>query len=86
MGTAILELKLAQEIASIDQDTLLLVFLDLQKAYDTVDCGHILTTLEVYGAGPFMSRLLAVFWGQSRDCHPPKQVSRSALQGNSGDH
>ena len=36
-GTAITELKLAQELTRIDQDTLLLVFLDLRKAYDTVD-------------------------------------------------
>ena len=36
-GTAILELKLAQELASVDQDPLLLVLLDLRKAYDNLD-------------------------------------------------
>ena len=36
-GTAIMELKLAQEISRIDQSPLFLVLLDLSKAYDTVD-------------------------------------------------
>ena len=30
--TAIMELKLAQDLASVDQDTLVLVLLDLRKA------------------------------------------------------
>ena len=34
---AIMELKLAQELASIDQDPIFLLFLDLRKAYDIVD-------------------------------------------------
>ena len=36
-GTTIMELKLAQDIASIDHNPLLLVFLDLSKACDTMD-------------------------------------------------
>ena len=36
-GTAILEVKLAQGLASIEQVPLFLIFLDLHKAYDTVD-------------------------------------------------
>ena len=35
-GTAIMELKLAQDLASVEQDLLLLVFLDLRKA-----CGNL---------------------------------------------
>ena len=31
-GTAIMELKLYQELASIDQDPIFLIFLDLRKA------------------------------------------------------
>ena len=64
MGTEILELRLAHELASVDQDPLLLVFLDLHKAYLTVDCDHLLTTLEGYGAGTHMCRLLEMFWYQ----------------------
>ena len=50
-GMDIMELKLAQEIYNIDQDLLFLVFMDLRKAYDTLDQEGLLITLEGYGAG-----------------------------------
>ena len=62
MGTAIMELKLAQKLASIDQEALFLVFLDLRKAYDTMDWKRLLITLEVYGAGPCLCGILDTFW------------------------
>ena len=37
MGTAIMDLNIVQELASVDHDLLFLVFLDLWKAYATVD-------------------------------------------------
>ena len=61
MVTTILEQKLVQELASVDQEPLFLVFLDLNNAYKTVDCGLLLKTLEGYGAGPYMFRFLSVF-------------------------
>jgi Reverse transcriptase (RNA-dependent DNA polymerase) len=36
-GTAILEAKLTQELASIENDPLFVVFLNLKKAYNTID-------------------------------------------------
>lgn len=36
-GTAILEAKLFQELASVEQEPLFYIFLDLRKAYDTID-------------------------------------------------
>ena len=63
-GLVILELDLEQELASVDQDLLLLVFLDLQKSYNNIDHGRLLTTLEGYGAGPHICRILEVFWNQ----------------------
>ena len=54
METAILELKIVQELARVYQYPLLLVLLDLQKAYATVDHGSLLNTLEGNGARPFM--------------------------------
>ena len=62
MGAAIMELKLAQELISIDQDPLFLVFLYLRKAYDTVDRECLLITLESYGAVPRLCVLLETFW------------------------
>ena len=61
-GTAIMELKLAQELARIDQEPLFLVFLDLRKAYDTMDWDRLLIKMEGYGAGPCISGLLELFW------------------------
>ena len=60
-GTAIMELKLDQELDSIGQYPFFLVFLDLRKAYDTVDQEHVLVTLEGYGAGPHICGLLETF-------------------------
>ena len=64
-GTAIIELKLAQELSGIDQETLFLILLDLMKAYDNVDRDQLLITLEEYGVGPRLYGLLDTFW----DCH-----------------
>ena len=60
--TAILELKISQELDIINQNPLLLIFLDLCKAYDSVYLECLLTTLEGYGAGTNMRGLLADFW------------------------
>ena len=35
-GTTIVDLKVAQDLESVDQDPLLLLFLDLRKAYDNL--------------------------------------------------
>ena len=40
-----MELKLVQELARIDQNPLFLLFLDLRKAYDTMDRYRLLITL-----------------------------------------
>ena len=54
-----MELKLAQEFASVYQDSLLLVFLDLGKTNDNLDRGILLQTPSVYGEGPKLWGLLA---------------------------
>ena len=71
---SILEMKLAQEMASVDQEPLFLSFLDLCKAQNTVYCGLLLMNLEGYGAVHHMCRLLAVFWDQ-QDFLPAKRIT-----------
>ena len=57
-----MELKLAQDLTSIYQDSLFLVFLYLRKAYDTVERDRLLITLEGCGEGPRMCGILDTFW------------------------
>ena len=61
-GTPILELKLAQELASVDQHPLFLVLLDLRKAYNRQDPGMMLQTLSGYRAVPKLRGSLTKFW------------------------
>ena len=62
IGTAIIELKMDHEMATIDQYPLLLVFVDISKAYDTLECGLLIHTLEEYGTGLKLHGILEKFW------------------------
>ena len=57
-----MELKLAQELASVDQDLLYLLFLYIRKAYYKLDWGKLIQTLEGYGAVLKLWGLLEEFW------------------------
>ena len=60
--TAITDINMVQELASIYQYQLLLVLLDLWNAYDILYHIQLLSTLEGYGSGPKIKRLLAELW------------------------
>ena len=47
-GITIMELKLAQDLAIVGQDSLLLVFLDLRKVHDSLYQGRLLQTLDLF--------------------------------------
>ena len=51
-STAIMEIKMAQEIAIIDQEPLFMVVLDLRKTCNNLYHSRSLHTLGGYGAGP----------------------------------
>jgi hypothetical protein len=53
-GTAVMEAKLAQQLAHLEQVPFYGVFLNLKKAFDSMDCEHCLLILGGYGVGPKM--------------------------------
>ena len=61
-GTATTEVKLAQQLACIEQVPLYGVLIDLRKAYDVMDRGRCLEILEAYGMGPKMLKVIGFFW------------------------
>jgi len=61
-GTAGIEAKLSQQLAHLEQAPFNGVFLDLKKAFDSMDRERCLLILEGYGVGPRMIRLIRNFW------------------------
>ena len=61
-GTAITDIKLDKELESVDQDPLLLVFLDLRKSLKKIDLGRLIQILAGYGVRPKLLVLLVKFW------------------------
>ena len=56
--------KLFQQLAALSEKVLSVIFLDLQKAYVTLDRSRCLEILEEYGVGPQACRLLRKYWSQ----------------------
>jgi hypothetical protein len=63
-GTAGIEAKLSQQLAHLEQAPFNGVFLDLKKAFDSMDRERCLLILEGYGVGPRMIRLIWKFLAQ----------------------
>jgi len=87
-STAIIEAKLQQELANIQRQPLFQIFLDLKKAYDSVDRDRTLNLLTQYGMGPKLINLLRNFWSrqnvvirQSGFHGTPIQPERGQTQG-----
>ena len=57
-----MDLKMAQERASINQDPLFLVLLGLMKSYNMLDYSRLLQTLEGYGAALKMRGIFVELW------------------------
>ena len=57
-GTATLEAKLLQKLATMREEVLYVIFLDLTKAYDALDRSRSLEILKGYGVGDRVRRLL----------------------------
>ena len=63
-GTANLEAKLLQQLVALREEVLYVIFLDLHKAYGTLDRSRYLDILEGYGVGPQSCRLLWTYWSR----------------------
>ena len=88
-STAVLETKLLMQLAVRTNVPLYQVFLDLSKAYDTLDRDKTLQILQDYGVGPRIAAALKNFWSKHRMV--PKQTgyygepfmgSRGTIQGD----
>ena len=61
-GTAIMEVKLAQQLVYLKQVPLYGLFIDLRKAFNAMDRKRCLQILEDCGVGPKIRRLIQTFW------------------------
>ena len=61
-STAQLECKLQMQLALVKGQPLFQVFLDLSKAYDSLDRDRTLQVLEAYGVGPNVLHFLSCIW------------------------
>ncbi len=64
-GTVVIEAKLAQQLAHIEQDPFYGVFIDLKKAFDVMDRERCLLILKGHGMGPNRRRLICQFWDKA---------------------
>ncbi len=64
-GTAVMDAKLTQQLAHIEQTPFYGAFIDLKKAFDAMDREHCLLLLEGHGAGLNMRRLIRHFWDEA---------------------
>ena len=60
-GTATLEANLLQQLATMREEVLYVIFLDLTKAYYALDRSRCLEILEGYGVVPNARRLLKTY-------------------------
>ena len=73
-ATATIETKLKMQLAFRQQIPYFQVFIDLKKAYDTLDRKQTIKILEGYGVGPRTIRLLKTIWSGDK-CVPELEAS-----------
>ena len=65
-ATAILELKLASSLSREHGEPLFTVYLDLKKAYDSVDREQLLYILDFYGFGNRIKSIISEYWRKKK--------------------
>ena len=71
-GTALIEAKLRMQLTMRTCTPLFMIFLDLKKAYDTLDRTQAIRILEGYGVGPRLIQIIKNIW--EGDTMVPKQA------------
>ena len=61
-GTAIMEAKLLAQLSCREDQPLYMIFLDLKKAYDTLDRVQAMRILKGYGVGDNIRRIINTIW------------------------
>ena len=87
--TAIGETKIDMQVATCQSDTLYQVFVDLSKAYDSIDRERVLKLLKHYGMGPRLCACIEKVWDelvfvlrQSQFYSDKVSVDRGCTQGD----
>ena len=65
-GTALIEMKLHRELADMLGKILFQMFLDLKKAFDTLNRERLLEVMAAYGVGPRLLQLIRAFWAAQK--------------------
>ena len=77
-GTGIMEAKLAQQLAFVEQAPLFGIFIDLRKTYDTMDWDRCIDICVEAGVGPNAVRLVINFWeGGNLYCRAARYYGRA---------
>ena len=71
-STAIMEAKLLAQLRCRLDEPLFMIFIDLKKAYDTLDRSQAMRILEGYGVGANIRRIIATIW--EGDTMVPRQA------------
>ena len=61
-----MDAKMEQQLAGKVHESLFQVFIDVRKAYDSLDREICMEILRVYGLGPNLQRLLKRYWDRQR--------------------
>ena len=83
-GMAILESKLAKQLAGLAHEPLFQVCLDIRKAYDSLEREQCLEVLNGYGMGPNLTHLLKSYWGRQRIAPKTGKFLRKAFRTGRG--
>jgi hypothetical protein len=70
-STAIINIKLKMQLAKRNKIPMYMIFLDIKKAYDTLDRERTISLLKKYGIGDNICKILENIW--DKDTVIPKQ-------------